>query len=258
MKKNDLINLLVIAMFVIVGVGFTACGSDDDDDVKPLAVSPSSVSMKFDESQQLSASGATSWRSENEFVATVDQNGLVKGNHVGSTDIIASNGSTSGKCTITITPKYNFFDLPILSWGATETTIRNAETHGTPEKSGDYLLYGYDNGSIPAVVMYSFKNGSLNAVIQLTGSSYFANAGLFLIERFQAYGESDGMYIFGDSMSTKSAITIVGLDYMTLSSKKYAGITYMLNTTSSSASPRRSMNVIPADVFEIAEKMLNQ
>ena len=45
MKKNDLINLLVIAMFVIVGVGFTACGSDDDDDVKPLAVSPSSVSM---------------------------------------------------------------------------------------------------------------------------------------------------------------------------------------------------------------------
>ena len=153
------VSIYGIILMCVMGIVLTSCGSDDDDDAKPLEVSPRSVSMKYDESQQLSASGATSWRSENEFVATVDQNGLVKGNHIGSTDIIVSNGSTSGKCSVTITPKYAFFDLPVLSWGVGETAIRNAETHGTPEKSGDYLLYKYDNGTIPVVVMYSFKNG---------------------------------------------------------------------------------------------------
>jgi hypothetical protein len=256
MKKSELFTLAVIAMLVIVSIGFVSCGNDDEEGSKPLVVSPSSISMKYDESQQLSASGATSWRSENEFVATVDQNGLVKGNHVGNTDIIVSNGNTSGKCSVTIAPKYNYFDMPILNWGTSETSIRNAETHGTPEKSGDNLLYKYDNRSIPAVVMYSFKNGVLNNVLQITGSSYYANAGYFLIERFQPIGESQGMYIFIDSMSSDTAHTLVGLDYVTLSSTKYAGITYMEKPATLNASSRRSISLVPSDVIDIVEEML--
>ena len=247
-----------MVMLAAVMTSFAAsCGSDDDD-VKPLTISPSSVSMKYDESQQLVAPGATSWRSENEFVAEVDQNGLVKGNHIGTTEVVATNGKTSGKCTITITPKYEFFDLPLLRWGASETTIRNAETHGSPSKSGNYLAYKYDNGVIPAVVMYSFKDGALNGILQLTASTYYPNAGLFLIERFQVIGESDGMYIFADSMSSKTAKTIAGLDYMTISSTKYACITYMGNTSNSAASTRRSMEVIPEDAVMILEQMLER
>ena len=254
MKK--VLTALAIALCTATSLSIVSCGSDDD--AKPLSVTPSSISMKYDESQQLSSSGANSWCSENEFVATVDQKGLVKGNHVGNTNIIASNGSSSGKCTVTITPKYNFFDLPVLNWGASETAIRNAETHGAAEKSGDYLLYGYSNGTIPVVVMYYFKNGALYSVNQLTASDYYANAGLFLIERFQAIGESDGMYIFIDAMASKNAKTLAGLSYMTLSSKKYASITYISNTVSSNKVSRRSMSVIPSDVIKIAERMLNQ
>lgn len=255
MKKNNFY-LFAIAMATMLCAGFASCGSDDDDDDKPLSVNPSSVSMKYDESQQLSASGATSWRSENEFVATVDQNGLLKGNHVGSTDIIVTDGKATGKCNVTITPKYAFFDVPVLSWGATMSDVRRAETHGTPETTETALIYKYDNRSLPAVVMYSFKNGGLNSVIQLTGSSYFSNAGLFLIERFQPYGETDGLYIFGDAMIHTAAKTIVGLDYMTLSSTKYAGITYMKNTSTSSISQRRYTSDLPTKVHEIIDKML--
>ena len=87
MKKMKFWSILLL-MSVSLPL-LNSCGSDDDDDgAKPLSVSPASVSMKYDESQQLSASGATSWRSENEFVASVDQNGLVKGRHIGSTDIV--------------------------------------------------------------------------------------------------------------------------------------------------------------------------
>lgn len=253
MKK--VLTALATALCTATSLGLVSCGSDDGD---ALTVTPSSISMKYDESQQLSSSGANNWCSENEFVATVDQKGLVKGNHVGSTNIIASNGSSSGKCTVTITPKYNFFDLPVLNWGANENAIRNAETHGTAEKSGNYLLYGYSNGAIPVVTMYLFENGALYGVNQLMGTDYYANAGLFLVERFQPVGKSNEMYIFADAMSPDNAKTIAGLDYMTLSSKKYTSIMYMKNTVSSNKIPRRSMNIIPSDVIKIAERMLNQ
>ena len=237
---------------------FNSCGSDDDDDVKPLSVSPSSVSMKYDESQQLSASGATSWRSENEFVAIVDQNGLVKGRHIGTTDIVVSNGNSSGKCTVSITPRYTYYDLPILNWGASETQIRNAETHTYESKSGENLIYSYTNGSVGAVVMYGFKNGVLESVMQLTSKSHYVNAGYFLIERFQPYGESDGMFIFGDNMDPDQAITLVGLDYMKLSSTTYTGTVYMKKSASSNAAPRRSMEMIPEEITTIIEKILHK
>lgn len=252
-------NFWSIVLLVTVSLPlFNSCGSDDNDDTKPLSVTPSSVSMKYDESQQLSASGATSWRSENEFVATVDQNGLVKGRHIGSTDIIVGNGKTSGKCVVTITPKYTYYDLPILNWGASETQIRNAETHTFETKSGDNLLYSYTNGTIGAVVMYGFKNGVLGSVVQLTAKNQYVNAGYFLIERFQPYGESDGMYIFGDSMDHNNATTLVGLDYMEMSSTTYTGVIYMKNSKSSNAIPRRSAEMIPEEMIIAAEKILNK
>lgn len=256
MKKMKFWSILLL-MSVSLPL-LNSCGSDDDDDgAKPLSVSPASVSMKYDESQQLSASGATSWRSENEFVASVDQNGLVKGRHIGSTDIVVSNGSASGKCVVSITPKYTYYDLPILNWGASETQIRNTETHTFESKSGDNLIYSYTNGTVSAVVMYGFKNGVLESVVQLTAKSHFVNAGYFLIERFQPYGESDGMYIFGDSMDANKAITVVGLDYMKLSSTTYTGAIYMKNSTSSNVVSRRSMEMIPEEIIT-AEKILNK
>lgn len=261
MKKMNFWSL-VLLMVVSLPL-FISCGSDDDDDSpKPLSVNPASVSMKYDDSQQLSATGATSWRSENEFVATVNQNGLVKGRHIGSTNIVANNGKSSGKCVVSITPRYTYYDLPILNWGASEAQIRNAETHTFNSKSGDNLIYSYTNGTVVALVMYGFKNGALEIVMQLTPKSHYINAGYFIIERFQPYGESNGMYIFGDSMDYNKAITIVGLDYMDLASSTCTAATYMKNSKNSNAAARKRVEMVPVEIpvemIIAAEKILNK
>ena len=63
-----------LVMMAVMSYGITACGSDDDDNSGGLSVSPNSVSMHFEDTKQLKADGATSWSSEDEFVATVDWN----------------------------------------------------------------------------------------------------------------------------------------------------------------------------------------
>lgn len=114
MKK--VLYLIILPVIGMVCCAITACSSDDDEG-SGIVVSPSSISLHYEETQQLKADGATSWLSEDEFVASVDQSGLVKGGHVGTTKIIATNGSKKSACEVTITPKYYLFDEPLLRWG---------------------------------------------------------------------------------------------------------------------------------------------
>ncbi len=256
MKKHFLWGLILMC---VTGMSLTACGGDDNNNDAPttLTVNPTSISMYYDGSQQLSAQGATSWTSENEFVAKVDQNGLVKGGHVGTTNIIASNGTSTGRCTVTIVPKYNLYDTPILNWGATMSQIRATETHTLAGSGSDYLGYGYTNGSRNAVVTYTFKNGGLNGIVVILNKNDYVNLGYYLIERYLPIGSSDGMYIFADALLQSQTKTIIGLDYITVSGTKYAGATYIPNTSSSSSAPKRSMLhqvEIPAEILSVLDE----
>ena len=54
----------------VMGTVLTSCGDDkEDDSPTTLSVTPGSISLYYEDTQQLSAAGATSWSSENEFIA---------------------------------------------------------------------------------------------------------------------------------------------------------------------------------------------
>lgn len=249
------IHLFGFISMCAIALALTACGGDSSSDAPTtLTVNPASVSMYYDGSKQLSATGATSWTSENEFVAKVDQNGLVKGGHVGTTNIIASNGTSVGRCTVTIVPKYNLYDTPILNWGISMTQIRAAETHTIAGSGTDYLAYNYNNGTRTALVTYMFKNGGLNGIVVVLNQSYYVDLGYYLLERYVPIGSSDGMYMFADGLTQSQSRTIIGFDYMTISGTKYASATYMSSASISNVAARRSMQQavnIPSDLLSI-------
>lgn len=251
MKKN----ILFLTTMLLVPMSFMliACGGGDDE--PEFVVSPSSISMHYDGQKQLTADGAVSWATDDDFVATVDQTGLVKGNHVGSTKIVVSNGKRTAYCDVEITPQYNYFDDPILRWGSSKAAIQSSEKHSILGDMVDdnFLAYDYTNGSIPCIMLYVFANGSLSSVMSLLNKAMYAEAGYYLLERYQpaAIGSGTDFY-FIDAMSRERAKTVCVLDYYTLNRTSYTGIFFsdikLLDTPTRGKSSRPE---ISSDMIEI-------
>ncbi len=89
---------------------FTSCKDDDDKDtvVMGISLSESSVSIKPGDLKVLTATvtpqgaAAVTWRSSNDAVATVSQDGVVTGVADGTTIVTASAGAYSDFCTVVV------------------------------------------------------------------------------------------------------------------------------------------------------------
>lgn len=203
-----------------------------------ITVSPSSVTMHYDETKQLTATpSATSWSVEDDFIATVDGNGLVTARHIGSTNVIASRGGSQASCRITVTPEYTAYDTPIIAWGASPSTIRAAETHAeTSSSSSSMLIYNYTFGSYVCVLGYTFKENALNGILAMMSysSALYLRIGYYLIERYQPIGKEGNDYYFVDAMEPAKITTAVVFGLTKSGSTNYITVTYMPYTTSSS------------------------
>ena len=91
MKKCYLFSGLF--MLATMSIGFVSCGGDDEPDEPDFVVTPSKVTMHYDDQKQLTAEGAVSWTTNDEFIADVNQTGLVEAKHVGSTKIVVTSPS---------------------------------------------------------------------------------------------------------------------------------------------------------------------
>ena len=184
MKKTTIVTLFV----AVLGLSITSCSKDDDVPEPNVVLSTTNIVMYYEQTKKLTAENATSWRTENDFVATVDKDGLVTGGHVGTTKIIASNGSSSATCNVTIQPRYNLYDSPILDWGASMSTIRNKETHEyvPASSSSSSLVYNFSHDTDnPCLVMYAFEDGELYWITLFLKWNYFSYAVDYLLERYQ-------------------------------------------------------------------------
>ena len=221
-----------------------ACGGDDSDGGGSISLTPSSVVMYYDGTQQLKADGATNWLSEDEFVAKVDQNGLVSGRHVGTTTILATNGNSKGTCEVTIKPKYSLVDTPLFKWGASKSAIQSDETHKIYEMSNlDALVYDYTYGTTACLVMYVFDNDKLKSVNALLNKSMYATAGYYLLERYQPVGIGSGTDVyFIDAMTMEEAKTAGMLDYLDWKNTTMTSIFYTdISIIKQSSAPKRSL-----------------
>lgn len=103
MKLNKLL-FVCLSAFVIA---FTSCKSDNP--VTGITLDEASLSIAVDETATLTATilpkgadGTITWASQDATIATVD-NGVVTGVKAGATTVVASCGSFSASCSVTVT-----------------------------------------------------------------------------------------------------------------------------------------------------------
>lgn len=254
MEKNfGIIGLIVLAS---MSVGLVACGGDDDE--PDFVVTPSSVSLYYDGTQQLTAEGATSWTSRDEFIASVDQNGLVNARHIGTTQIVVNNGRKTATCEVLIKPKYLLFNDPLLLWGSSKASIQSSESHSIIQELNNdkYLAYDYTLGTTACIMIYMFENGSLKAVMAMLNKSSYTDAGYYLLERYQpiSIGDDNEIY-FADAMTLDKAKTACVLDYSDLNGSKYTAILFMdISSINSSTRGFSNKIEIPEDIISVIQK----
>ncbi len=88
-----------------------------------------SLKLYVGEQARLTADRSVAWGSADDFYATVDEQGTVTAQHVGTTTVVAATGSGQAVCTVEIMPRYNTFVEPLYElFGQPMEAIATLET----------------------------------------------------------------------------------------------------------------------------------
>ncbi|MBD5369751.1 MAG: hypothetical protein HDR80_09770 [Bacteroides sp.] len=146
-----------------------ACG-DDNDEPKSVTLEYPEISVDYKATVKNKASEKNcTWTSANDFIATVDGDGNISGEHVGTTVItVTSKDGAVAKCTVTVKPTNTNFTLPYLSWGATRQQVKDemATWTGFREEYDDEDGLGFVSTANSGLPGYSYgfnSNERLNA-----------------------------------------------------------------------------------------------
>ena len=215
MKK---VFLLVFAASILV-----AC----EESSKSIQLSPSSVNLYYDETQQiqvLSETGSFEWSTANDFHATVSSSGKITTGHVGSTIITAKQGKKEGTCSVTIKPKYYLYDTPYFGWGETMTQVSNKL--GTPDQIQTNVLVYVLSEADGIIAMYMFTDGKLTGVGITLNVKNATTLTYYLVERYQPFSAENGTYYFMNAMNFDDATIGLMMRYVSTSSMHYYQVVY--------------------------------
>lgn len=210
----------VLALALPVSMAFVSCGDDNEETVLTLDQTTASVNYNQEITLTASEKGAV-WSSDDEFVATVDQDGKVKALHVGETTITATKDGSTAKCTITVNATDDAYQFPLMSWGSTLESIKGSVGSGyvlNEDHSDDSTLF-YGTGSALGYpwYVYTFKDNALDAssfTVQLDEKlEAFDKVSAFLDQYLQAVDtDEDTMTItYANAMSVSDATLICEL-----------------------------------------------
>lgn len=120
-------------------------------------------------------------------MATVSDNGIVTGQHVGTTIITAKSDNGKAECEVVVKAKYNTYLEPVFEFGA----IKSKENRVLDVEKEESLLFKPDKSSIQGVG-YLFKNGKMTSIGVNVKTSSSLEAIKFLIERYLVVGAGMG------------------------------------------------------------------
>ena len=134
------------------------------------------------------ASGNIVYKSRNKNIATVSEDGVVKGNVRGVTNILAYAGGDSALCKVVVETKMNDLPEPILDFGKSRGDIKNKMPKGSEivKDKDDTFAYRVIIKGVEIVYLYTFENGKMRLAsfafsVAKVESEDFAS---FLAERY--------------------------------------------------------------------------
>jgi hypothetical protein len=204
-------------IFTIAMIGIAAlsasCSSSDDDDVS-ISLSQSEITLngKTGTAQLTATPSNVEWSSDNPFVATINNQGLVTAIHVGQTRVIAKSGNSSKMCNVIVSPQYSTFTEPLTEFGKNKAYI--ISKLGTPNTQSDNLI-AYGAATDYQVTSYTFENDKLTmcTVALRATDSRVTQLPLFFIERYEMKSSKiNGMTAYYNASSESDASMYVLFD----------------------------------------------
>lgn len=211
---------------------FSSCSSNDD---ALISLSEKEVTLKVDATQQIKAtSDVSKWSSENDFIASVSESGMVTANHIGETRIMAQGSNGSAFCNVSVKPQYAYYMEPLCKEGTTKEDIKKFEKRNLHTESSDGLFYDGENSTVSAVAYKFDTNGKLNFVMLMLPHHYSTTLASqlinFLLERYNPLADFDRVYSFIDANKLNLANKIVYMEVSPKGYNEYICITYKVNT----------------------------
>lgn len=177
-------NYLLFLLTVFCLITFFGC----EKEVIPLSLTTTTTSLKSSQTFNLVLTPDTTgcvYESENSFIASVSSTGVITARRVGETNIIIKNSAKgfTAKCKVTVTPQYNLFKEPCLTFGATKSTIKSYEKRTINIENSTSLIYNGENQYL-YLSAYSFENSLYTINLCFVPNTYASLLGSFVAERY--------------------------------------------------------------------------
>ena len=210
-----------VAMAFALPLVFTSCEKTEE----PIVL-PDGVSTNVYESTALEVPGT--WTSSNEFVATVDKNGVVTAHHVGEAVLTVVDGTQTASCKVFVNPVNTSYSFPSFAWGSDVATIKSLNTNLTllEELVEDGVCYlSYLTGSSYPGYVYSIPvEGGLDAssiVLDVNDTEAWDD---FMYQYFADLEEDEEGWIYLINGNTKDEATIAVRYGLNLDDETYSTI----------------------------------
>jgi hypothetical protein len=242
MKKIDF--LLAVALPLL----FAGCSKEDDPDVISLKVSEKTLYHEDEYQIEATSKAAITYTVENEYHAEVSETGLITARFVGETNVLLSNGEDTKNFKVIVKPKSNLYPEPDVKFGDSKSSI--VAKFGTPYSETSSVIGYIDYSNTAPIIMFLFDTSNkLESYAVMVKTMYSSTLADFLLERYLAVSERDGLFLFINDLNITSATMAIVLD---LYDTSYWQVMYMPNTSTStkSVSLKSSKNTTETNAFD--------
>ncbi len=156
------------------------------------------------------------WTSSNDFVASVDDNGVVTAKHEGATKITVTKGDKTASCRVVVNAT-NFNFNTILTWGWSQAQIKSnlPYTLELLSSEGGNLLYSLRNEEYPWYGFFFQNGGLVGSSIWFTDRMY-DDYGFkeYIDQRYEKLENTDKEVIYIDAYEVAHASISVTVEYV--------------------------------------------
>lgn len=177
---------LFFLLFILLST-FYSCKNNEDIDLKG-----SEITLYSGEQYAIKANSDTKilYESENEYIATVSDKGVITAKRIGETSILMDNGMDKKAFGVKVNPKYDLYPIPELNFGMSKISL--IEKYGTPDETDENTIAYSDYSDAASFVIYKFDDaGLLVASSVMVKTSYSKDIIPFLLERYNYIEEEE-------------------------------------------------------------------
>ncbi len=214
---------------VVLFTAFVSCSKDDDDF---SITSSKDVELSSKGTSQITCSDSkASYSSEDEYVATVSDKGLITAKRIGET-YIDVNGQKAVK--VTVKPLVTSFVEPQFLFGATKNEVISKVGSNYSNSTSTGIAYTPSSGKVKGYV-YLLKDGKVCAVGMIVSTLYMETLTDFLLERYMpaTFSEENYTALFVNGISLEKTTMLIGEQLYSVSLMNVVYMPYDKNTSKS-------------------------